>query len=170
MFHDNFSDIIEEDKSQFEQTCKENLWDLYYTKYNFPQHFSVSKNWFKSGSNYFKVFSEDYRDGINLREFFVFRIMKSMNPNTIFHKLVNWMVCTRYTNYRPFYKISEKLELRGYIKVNRNWDTKEIHLKPKDFKLSTKIECFNPLGEKINLTKKERKQRYAKIMERRKIK
>jgi len=156
----NYNKIQELEEKQYSELFSSNFWDYNFVKHNFPINIGKYKKLFKTYDEYFKIYMNDYRESINIREFYLLMALRSNNPNTLFHSLYNFLPITRFRSSSELIESINNLEIRGYIRIDRNHDKDKIfnsYNARKQF--IVKIVAVDTSGKELTISYSEKKRR-----------
>jgi len=154
------------EEKQYNELFSSTFWDYNFVKHNFPISISGYKPLFKAKDDYFNIFPNDYREPINIKEFYLFLSLKANNPNTLFHSLFNYLPLSRYRNSAELIKALNNLEIRGYIRIDRNYKVEELYCMYNARKQHiVKIVAVDVSGKPLTITfsEKKRQEKIKKI-------
>lgn len=165
-FNHNFIEELEE--KQYITTFSSNFWDYNFTKNNYNIDISKYRKYFKKYDEYFNIYQNDYREAINIKEFYLLMTLTYNNPNTLFHSLFNYLPLTRFKNYGELVECLNNLEIRGYIKIDRNHDVKDLYRSYNARKqFIVKIYSIDIYGKSLTLSySQKKKQNKIKLLKR----
>ena len=159
MFY-NCQEVLDFEESQYDKLFSSNVWTFNSTKENYPESAIVNKSLFKTDKQLFHIYKNDSRDPINVSEYQLFKILKANNPNTLFHSIANYLPLTKFVHFQDLYKHLNKLEVLGYIRVDRNYDVDDIFRSYNSKKqFMVKIYAVDNSGKELTITYSEKKRR-----------
>lgn len=165
-----YSDIYFDDIKAYSDFFKENIFYKHYTKHNYT--ICMDRLKLLTMQDYFHIYENDQREPINYNQYIVFRqlcelpvwLVKQLN------RLCDYWLVSRIVSYDTYIQAISELERKQYIKIKRNFKKNEIRTLHKNYRFKMGIDCYNQNGEQVNLTRKQRKQRFYKLLNEQKAK
>lgn len=143
----NLMKYINEDKEKLSLLCRENTWDYSYTKNNYRDE--IYKNDLNS---LFLTQEGDERLALTARELLLFDTLCNIEMGSHIKSISQYLPFVRHKSTSKLNEDINSLELKGYIKISKNWSGNYSKIPKKDRKnLKCIIYCYDKDNNIINL-------------------